>query len=152
MLGCVQGLRSRFARRARGRARPGLSLRSLPEGQVRSQGAQKQRFMALQVAEYSFELIELLEPLVRRIRARDRSLADQITRAASSIALNIAEGDVSDPGNQRSRFFTAAGSASETRAALRVAAGWRYLATPDTAPAHALLDRIIRILWKLTHR
>ena len=71
---------------------------------------------------------------------------------ASSIALNIAEGYVSDPGNQRSRFFTAAGSASETRAALRVASGWRYIAAADAARAHALLNRIIAILWKLTHR
>src|SRR5689334_25380885 len=108
--------------------------------------------MALQVAEYSFELIELLEPLVRRIRVRDKSLADQIARAASSIALNIAEGDVSDAGNQRARFFTASGSASETRAGLRVATCWRYICAEDAAPAQALLDRIIRILWKVTHR
>jgi four helix bundle protein len=108
--------------------------------------------MAFQVAEYSYELIEILQPLVQRIRARDRSLADQLTRAASSIVLNIAEGDVSDPGTQRSRFFTAAGSASETRAALRVAAGWRYIAVSEADRAHALLNRIIAILWKLTHR
>jgi four helix bundle protein len=47
--------------------------------------------MGLQVAEFSFQLVELLRPLMPRIRQRDRALADQIVRAASSIALNIAE-------------------------------------------------------------
>jgi four helix bundle protein len=47
--------------------------------------------MAFQVAELSFELIEELRPLVETIRRRDRSLADQIMRAASSVALNVAE-------------------------------------------------------------
>ena len=108
--------------------------------------------MALQVAEYSYQLIEELRPLVAAIRRRDRSLADQLMRAASSISLNIAEGDVSDPGNQRSRFFTAAGSASESRAALRVAIGWRHITPAEAASAQALLDRIVAILWKLTHR
>jgi 23S rRNA-intervening sequence protein len=60
---------------------------------------------ALQVAELSFQLIEELRPLVPRIRQRDKSLADQLTRAATSVALNIAEGDGSDPGNRRARFF-----------------------------------------------
>jgi hypothetical protein len=50
-----------------------------------------------QVAELSFELIEELRPLVSRIRARDRGLADQLMRAASSVALNIEEGRGSDP-------------------------------------------------------
>ena len=47
--------------------------------------------MALQVEEYAHELIAALQPLVARIKRQDKSLADQLTRAASSIALNIAE-------------------------------------------------------------
>jgi four helix bundle protein len=47
--------------------------------------------MALIVADLSIELIEKLRPLMARIRARDKSLADQIQRAASSVALNIGE-------------------------------------------------------------
>jgi four helix bundle protein len=49
------------------------------------------REMAFQVEELAIELIEALQPLVSRIRARDRALADQLTRAASSVVLNIGE-------------------------------------------------------------
>ena len=80
--------------------------------------------MALQVAELSIELIEALRPLVPRIERSDRSLADQLTRAATSVALNIAEAEHSDPGTRKSRFFSAAGSANESLAGLRVAAAW----------------------------
>jgi four helix bundle protein len=104
------------------------------------------------VAELSFQLIEELRPLVVEIRRRDRSLADQLMRAASSVALNIAEGQKSDGGNMKARFFTAAGSANESRAALRVAVGWRHIAPESAAPARQRLDHIIAILWKLTHR
>jgi four helix bundle protein len=55
--------------------------------------------MALQVAELSLELIETLRPLMPRIKQRDKSLADQIQRSASSIALNLGEAELSDPGN-----------------------------------------------------
>ena len=106
--------------------------------------------MALQVAELSFELIAALRPLVPRIKRSDRSLADQLTRAASSVALNIAEGDLSDPGNRKARFFTAAGSANESLAALRVAIAWGYLAENEVEVAAGLLRRVIAILWKLT--
>lgn len=106
--------------------------------------------MALQVAELSLELIEELRPLVPRIKAKDKSLADQITRSASSISLNLGEAELSDPGNRRARFFTAAGSAGETYSAVRVAIAWRYLAARDGDAALALLKRIIAILWKLT--
>ena len=54
--------------------------------------------MALIVAELSIELIETLRPLMARIKARDKALEDQIRRAASSVALNIGEGEYSDPG------------------------------------------------------
>ena len=108
--------------------------------------------MAFQVAELSFELIEDLRPLVEAIRKRDKSLADQIMRAASSVALNVAEGQKSDGGNMKARFFTAAGSANETRAALRVAVGWRHIGPEAAVGARERLDRIIAMLWKLTHR
>jgi four helix bundle protein len=106
--------------------------------------------MAFIVAELSIELIEKLRPLVLRIRARDKSLADQIQRAASSIALNIGEAAYSDPGNRRARLHTAAGSAGETLAAVRVAIAWGIVARADGEAAVALLDRILPMLWKLT--
>jgi len=106
--------------------------------------------MALQVAALSIQLIETLRPLVPRIRQRDKSLADQLTRAASSIALNIGEAEHSDAGNRRARFFTAKGSANETLTAVRVAIAWRYLTADDAQSTEALLRRIIAILWRLT--
>ena len=52
----------------------------------------------------------------------------------------------------KARFFTAAGSASESRATLRVAIGWRHITPEAATPARQRLDHIIAILWKLTHR
>jgi four helix bundle protein len=75
-----------------------------------------------------------------------------LVRAASSVALNIAEGDASDAGNQRARFCTAAGSASESLAALRVAVAWGYLEAEEAAVSSSLLRRILAILWKLQQR
>jgi four helix bundle protein len=106
--------------------------------------------MAFQVEETAYGLIAALRPLLPRIKARDRALADQLARAASSVALNIAESNYSDAGNRRARLFTAAGSANETRAALRVAVEWGYCAASEAAGARALLERVIAMLWKLT--
>jgi four helix bundle protein len=106
--------------------------------------------MALIVADLSIQLIEKLRPLVPRIKARDKSLADQIQRAASSVVLNIGEAEYSDPGNRRARFHTAAGSAGETRAAVRLAVSWGIVTRADGEPAMALLNRILPMLWKLT--
>ncbi len=108
--------------------------------------------MALEVAEFSFEMIAAVKPLAARIKRQDRSLGDQLVRAASSVALNIAEADMSDPGNQRARFFTAAGSANEFLAALRVAVAWGYLRAEEIETAALLLRRIIAMLWKLSRR
>ncbi len=106
--------------------------------------------MALEVASLSIELIETLRPLVPRLKQRDKSLADQLTRAANSTALNLGEAELSDPGNRKSRLFTAAGSANETLTALRVAVAWGHLAETQTQSAVGLLRRIIAILWKMT--
>jgi four helix bundle protein len=97
-------------------------------------------------------MIAALEPLMGRIRRRDKSLADQLARAASSVALNIAEANYSDPGNKRARLFTAAGSANETRAALRVAVEWKYCAREEADAALRMVDRVVAMLWRLTRR
>ena len=96
------------------------------------------------VAELSLELIETLRPLLSRIMARDKVLKDQIRGAASSVALNIGEGEYSDPGNRRARYFTAAGSAGETLAAVRVAVAWGIVSRSDAERSVALLLRISR--------
>jgi four helix bundle protein len=62
-----------------------------------------------------------------------------------------------DEGSQRTgrdRFHlyrVAAGSAAEVRTALALATTWGYIVQPQAAAAHALLDRIVAILWRLTH-
>jgi hypothetical protein len=54
------------------------------------------------------------------------------------------------PGNKRARFFTAAGSANESLAALRVAGAWGYFSPHEAQAAEVLLRRIRAMLWKLT--
>jgi len=107
--------------------------------------------MSFDVERVSHELIAALQPLLPRIQRRDRALAVQLTRAASSISLNVSEANYSDPGNRRARFYTAAGSANETRSALRVATAWGYLSRSDSEVPLQLLDRILAMLWKLSH-
>ena len=106
--------------------------------------------MSLQVASVSLEMVAALKPLVARIKRHDRSLADQLVRAASSVALNIGEAEYSDPGNKRARFFTAAGSASETLAAIRVAVAWGYFGKEEGDEAAELAKRVLAMLWRLT--
>ena len=68
--------------------------------------------MSLEVSRLVLEAIATLRPLVPRIRRHDRSLAVQLVRAASSCALNLGEGEYSDPGTRRARYCNAAGSAN----------------------------------------
>lgn len=106
--------------------------------------------MALLVGELSIQLIEALQPLMSRIKAKDKDLENQLRRAATSIALNLGEAEYSDPGNRRARFCTAAGSAGEVHKALRSAVAWKLLAAADAEAPQRLVSRIIAMLWKLT--
>lgn len=106
--------------------------------------------MAFELEELSLELIDALVPLMPRIKSKDKSLEDQLRRAASSIGLNVAEAACSDPGNKRARFHTAACSARETLHALRQAIAWRHVTEKDSARALTLARRIVAILWRIT--
>ncbi len=95
-------------------------------------------------------LVAALRPALEELMKSDRSLADQLRRAASSVVLNIAEGN-QRTGKDRLHFFRiAAGSAAEVRAALEVARAWGSIA--DSSAAEAELDRVLAMLWRLTHR
>jgi four helix bundle protein len=136
------------------RSQPRLQLRALLVGLgvARKQARPKTRnfTMAFQVEELSIQLIEVLVPLMPRIKQRDKALEDQLRRAASSIGLNCAEAALSDPGNKRARLFTAAGSANEAKHALRQAIAWRLVTVGEAETSMRLLRRIVAILWRMT--
>jgi four helix bundle protein len=100
--------------------------------------------------EHAILVVSLLRPLVEAVSRRDRELGAQLRRAASSIALNIAEGFGTEAGNARLRFQTARGSLYETRAALRVAVAWGYIAAESAREAleslHVLGGRVYGLL------
>ncbi len=75
----------------------------------------------LEVEQVALEVIGALRPLMPRIARHDRALDTQLRRAASSMVLNVCEAQHSDAGTRRARFHTGAGSANESRGALRVA-------------------------------
>jgi four helix bundle protein len=99
--------------------------------------------------EVSIQLVSELRNLVPVIKRHDRDLADQIHRAATSTALNLAEGQRLSAGNQRKHYEIAHGSANEVRAALQVAEAWGYVG--DVAAVRQTLDRLLALLWRLNH-
>ena len=107
--------------------------------------------MKLEVLERALEAIALLRPVVVRIRKHDRTLARQITDAANSSVLNIGEGALSDAGTRRSRYQSAAGSANEVRVGVLAAVRWGHISDEAAAPVLDHYDRVVAMLYKLTH-
>ena len=105
-----------------------------------------------------FEALEVTMAMIRQVRdlaqvigRRDRDLARQLTRAAQSVALNLAEGRKRAGGDRRHLWRIAGGSAEETRVALRVAEAFGYVAPGDLGESLELLDRVVAMTWRMTH-
>ena len=95
----------------------------------------------------SLQLIRELRSAHAKLAAYDAEEADQLHRAAGSIARNLAEGS-GRTGKDQQRFYRAAfSSMRECRATLEIAAAWGVeLDTP-----RATLHRLGGLLWGLTH-
>lgn len=101
--------------------------------------------------EKSLTVLEKLAPLEPKIRQRRKSLADEIGRAAESVALNISEARQRAGLDRADLFRRAAGSASELTTALRIARARGYITQADYAAVDAVLDQVRALLWRLTH-
>jgi four helix bundle protein len=95
------------------------------------------------------EVITSLRSVVTKIEWHDRDLADQLKRAASSVVLNLSEGQRLTKGNKPKHYAIAHGSANEVKAALQTALAWGWL--EDASEPLAKLDRLLALLWRLTH-
>ena len=93
-------------------------------------------------------LAELLEGT-----ARLGDVREQLDRAATSVPLNIAEGNGKYTSKDRCRFFdTARGSALECAAGLDVLVAKRRLVVEQIRPGKDRLQRIVRMLMGLIKR
>ena len=94
--------------------------------------------------------LERLVPVEAKIRRRSRALADQLSEAADSVALNMGEGRGRRGGNGRRHFDIAKGSAGEVTVALRVAVARQYITCADRDYVDEPLDRVRAMLFKMT--
>ena len=107
--------------------------------------------MSLQAFDVSLELIRSLEQPLACLDRRDADLAKQLRRAAASVSLNLSEGSRRQGKDRVHLWRIAAGSADEVAASLRVAEAFGYLREPASAQSLALCDRLLAMLWRLTH-
>jgi four helix bundle protein len=102
----------------------------------------------MRVYQQAIEMNRKLAGVARVIERHDRDLVRQLKRAASSVALNIAEALGTQAGNRELRFRNALGSVREVQACLDVAGAWGYLGGADVE-ARASVDYVAAMLFKL---
>ncbi|MBI5480710.1 MAG: four helix bundle protein [Deltaproteobacteria bacterium] len=107
--------------------------------------------MAFDALDTAVRLVAALREPLGRVQQHDRDLASQARRAASSVALNLGEGQRRGGRDRLQHFRIAAGSAAEVGVALRVAVEWGFLDGAGLAEARGLLDRVLAMTWRLTH-
>ena len=97
----------------------------------------------------TLELLTMLRPVIAEVRRQDRSLADQLQRAATSVLLNLAEGTGYRDRSRRRSYAIALGSAREVSAALDAAVALGVVEQLPDAVADRL-DHVQAVLVRLT--
>lgn len=100
----------------------------------------------------SIAFIRLLCPVVELLEQRDRDLARQLRKAASSVALNLGEGRKRIGRDRQHLWRIANGSAEECLACLLVAEAWGHVQASDIDAPLTMLDQLLAMCWRLTHR
>ena len=106
------------------------------------------RFDAYDVA---IEIAHAVKPLLPAIRKGNARLGRQVVEAASSIALNVAEGWRRLGKDREYHYTVAAGSAAEVGAAIDFAVALGIVEKDAAAPALGFIDRELAMLHRLTH-
>ncbi|MEO0080737.1 MAG: four helix bundle protein [candidate division WOR-3 bacterium] len=109
-----------------------------------------QKFEELKVYQQARELTNQVYALTRQPAfTRDRSLVDQIRRAAVSIMSNIAEGHERGSTQELVQFlYVAKGSCGEVRAQLGIARDQGYISAKDCDSASAQCRRLSAMLYR----
>ena len=94
------------------------------------------------------ELIVAIRP-VERVAPRDKDLAGQMRRAATSAAANTAEGGRRSGGDRLHAFRIASAEAAEAVTHARIAAAWGHVDAAGLAEVLAPADRLQAVLWRL---
>ena len=106
--------------------------------------------MAFDAQEAALTVIEQLAPIEAKLKQRRKSLADEVIRAAESIALNVSEARQRAGLDRPDLYRRAAGSAAELTTALRIARARGFITAADYATVDVPLDRVRAMLWRLT--
>jgi len=106
--------------------------------------------MAFQALELALDAIRHLVAPLADIAKRDPDLAQQIRRAAASMALNLGEGRRRQGRDRLHLWRVAAGSADEVVTALRVAESFQLVPRTAVAPVLERCDRVLAITYTLT--
>ncbi len=100
------------------------------------------------VLESTFVLVGELRDVMAAVSRRDRSLADQMRRAAQSVVLNCAEAQHARGKRSVDRFSVAYGEASELKAALRLVALFGYADVGEELTRRC--DEVCAMLYRLS--
>ncbi len=111
----------------------------------------------LDVYQLSLEFITFLSDILTELRRSNspglHESINQIDRASTSIALNIAEGNGRRASQQRARFFDdARGSATESAACIDILVAKKAITKETAATGKSFLLRIVSMLSKLVDK
>jgi four helix bundle protein len=111
-------------------------------------GTEEQIMSDLIIYPVILETIGMLRSVLGEIERRDPDLANQMRRAAASMALNTSEGSYSRGRNKQLRYHSALGSARETLSCVEVAVALGHIENVSAGVA-SNMRRILGTLTKL---